>query len=151
MLEAFLRDYGPCWCERIAQVLQFCWLCIHDVNIPSQHNTTQRCSGGLRSGDWSVMTFFTTLRWFELYDMVPYRNGAAIWRCLHWRHKEINRINRHQWAVAFKWSPVGTKGPKVCHIHHTITPLEARLAHSLILFIPNSVARFWRAMQCATL
>lgn len=113
---------------------------------------TTHHKGALRVLECNGM--FTTLRWFELYDMVPYPNGAATWRCLHSRHKEINmvRMNRHQWAVAFKRSPGGTKGPKVCreYIRHTITPLEARLTHSFILFIPNSVARFWRAMQCAT-
>ncbi len=64
----------------------------------------------------------TSLRWFELCDMVHYPAGSS-------PHKM--GIKGWTWSatilrnsLAFKWCSIGTKRPKVCqeNIPHTITP-----------------------------
>ncbi len=37
VLETFLRDFGPYWHDCIMQLLQICWLHIHDVNLLFHH------------------------------------------------------------------------------------------------------------------
>ncbi len=39
VLETFLRDFGPYWHDSITQLLQICWLLIHDGNLPFHHTT----------------------------------------------------------------------------------------------------------------
>ncbi len=82
LLRKFLRDFGPYWPDGITQLLQSCRLHIHDVNDPK---------GALL--DWDLVTVEaiwvkwthchvqeTSLRWFELCDMVHYPAGSSIRR-----------------------------------------------------------------------
>ncbi len=76
MLKTFLRDFGPYWHDSIMQLLEICRLQI------SRSTTSQRYSIGLRSCDCGghfskVNVQETSLRWFELCDMVHYPAGSS--------------------------------------------------------------------------
>lgn len=49
VLETFLRDSGPCWLDSITQLLQICQL---HIDAASSCPTYQKCSTGLRPGDF---------------------------------------------------------------------------------------------------
>ncbi len=86
VVETFLRDFGPYWHDNITQLLQIC-RCTSIIRI-SRSTTSQRCSILLL--DWDLVTVEaiwvkwthchvqeTSLRWFELCDMVHYPAGSS--------------------------------------------------------------------------
>ncbi len=89
----------------------------------------------------------TSLRWFELCDMVHYPAGSSIRRSVHCSHKGMT------WSatildLVFKRCSIGTKGPKVCqeniphtNLHTTTTSLncwdKAGWIHAFMFFTPN--------------
>ncbi len=66
----------------------------------------------------------TSLRRFELCDMVHYPAGSSIRRCVHCSHKGMDMVSNNARLMAFKQCSIGTKGHKLCqeNIPHTITP-----------------------------
>ncbi len=101
VLETFLRDFGPYCHDSITQLLQICRLHIHDANLCS--TTSQRCSI-----DWDLVTVEaiwvkwthchvqeTSLRWFELCDMVHYPAGSTSEDGTHraGRYDDMHRID----------------------------------------------------------
>ncbi len=133
MLETFFRDFGPYWHDSITQLLQICRLHIHELNL------TFHPKGALL--DWELVTMETiwvkwthfhvqetSLRWFELCDMVHYPAGSSHQKMVHCSHKGMDMVsNNTQVSCGFKQCSIGTKGPKVCqeNIPRTITPPPA--------------------------
>ncbi len=69
----------------------------------SRSTTSQRCSTGLRSGNcggylskWTHYVQETSLRWFELCDMVHYPAGSSIRRRVHCSHEGMDMVNNTQ-------------------------------------------------------
>ncbi len=84
MLETFIKDFGPYWHGSITQLLQICQLHIHDANLPFYHHPKYALL------DWDLVTVEaiwvkwtychvqeTSLRWFELCDMLHYPAGIS--------------------------------------------------------------------------
>ncbi len=87
--------------------------------------------------DWDLMTVEaiwvkwthchvqeTSLRWFELCDMVHYTAGSSIRRWVHCSHKRMDMVSNNTLVgCVFKRCSIGTKRPKVCqeNIPHPFT------------------------------
>ncbi len=91
VLETFLRDFCPYWHDSITQLLQICWLHIHDANLPFHHKCALLdCDLVTVEAIWVNWTHChvqeTSLRWFELCDMVHYPAGRShqkMGNCIH--------------------------------------------------------------------
>ncbi len=83
VLETFLWDFGPYWHDSIMQLLQICRLHIHDVNLPFHHipKVLYWIEIWWLEAIWGKWTHChvqeTSLRWFELCDMVHYSAGSS--------------------------------------------------------------------------
>ncbi len=83
LLETFLRYFGPYWHDSITQLLQVCRLHIHDVNLPFHHipKLLYWIEIWWLEAIWVKWTHChvqeTSLRWFELCDMVHYPAGIS--------------------------------------------------------------------------
>ncbi len=87
VLETFLRDFGPYWPDSITQLLQICRLHIHDANsLVTPHPKDVLLDWDLVTVEaiWVKWTHChvqeTSLRWFDLCDMVHYPAGSSIRR-----------------------------------------------------------------------
>ncbi len=84
VLETFLRDFDPYWHDSITQLLQICRLHIHDANFPFHHIAKVLYwieIWWLWRPIWVKWTHChvqeTSLRWFELCDMLHYSAGGS--------------------------------------------------------------------------
>ncbi len=101
VLETFLRDFGPYWHDSITQLLQICRLHIHDVNLPFHHipKVLYWIEIWWLEVIWVKWTHChvqeTSLRWFELCDMVHYPAGSSIRRWVHCSHKGMDMVSNN--------------------------------------------------------
>ncbi len=102
VLETFLRDFGPYWHDSITQLLQIYRLHIHDANLPVPTHPKAALL------DWDLVTVEaiwvkwthchvqeTSLRRFEICDMVHYPAGSSIRRWVHCSHKGMDMVSNN--------------------------------------------------------
>ncbi len=102
VLETFLRDFGPYWHESITRLLQICRLHIHGCESPvPPHPKDALLDWDLVNVEaiWVKWTHChvqeTSLRWFELCDMVHYPAGSSIRRWEHCSHKGMDMVSNN--------------------------------------------------------
>ncbi len=100
----------------------------------------------------------TSLRWFELCDMVHYPAGSS-YQKIHCSHEGMDMVSNNTHVdCGVKWVLIGNKGPKVSqeNIPHTITPpppawiFQTRQDGSMdpfMFFTPNSDPTIWMSQQ----
>ncbi len=97
VLETFLRDFGPYWHDSIMQLLQICRLHIHDVNLPFHHIPNVLYWIEIwwlwRTFVWHVQE--TSLRWFDVCDIVRYPAGRSHQKMVHCSHKGMDMVSNN--------------------------------------------------------
>ncbi len=132
LLETFLRDFGPYWHDSITQLLQICRLHIHESLVPPHPK------GALL--DWDLVTVEaiwvkwthchvqeTSLRWFELCDIVHYPARSS--------HQKMNRWDKAGWIHAFMFFTPDSDP--------TIYRSRNRDSSDQATFFQSSVVQFW--------
>ncbi len=158
VLETFLRDCGSYWHDRITQLLQNCWLHIHDANLPFHHIPKELY--WLRSGDYGghlskVNSLACTRNQSE--DDLSFVTWCiillevAIRRWVHCSHKGMDMVSNNTQVGCghFNGAQLDLRGPKCAkkisptplHHHQQPEPVETRAGwiHAFMFF----TAKFW--------
>ncbi len=124
----------------------------------SRSTTSQRCSIGLRSGDCGghlSKVQETSLRWFELCDMVHYPAESSHQKMVHCSHKGMDmgqqqypgrlwRLNNAQLVLR---DPKWGKYPPHLYTSTLNRWDNAGWIHAFMFFMPNSDPIIWMSQQ----
>lgn len=145
----FLRKFGPSWHVDIMQVLQICWLLICDENLPvAPHPKGAPVDWVLVTGDrWS-----TSLRWYELCEMLNCPAGSSHQKRVHCGHKGMDMVGNSLpvkiplYHRCLKSSDQPVWHQQLCHVQRHLYPLSSPFCCSVLpsasclehVFMPKS-------------